>query len=349
MISIAGAIDCHVHAGPEIFPRKGDAIDVALRARDAGMAGMVFKAHHESTVTRALLASKVVDGIELWGALTLNRYVGGLNPIAVQAALDSGAKVIWMPTVHAAGHIAEFGAPTYGIASMTLSDAAASVGAGMSILNENDQPIPELHQIVRLAAAKDAVIATGHLTLYETQRLVELCVTAEAQVVVTHAMYLPRTTVDEVAALAAAGAYIELCANAAYPIAWYQEHGMSLGDAKRVFEAVGAEKIIVSSDAGQPFAPWPNDILETFAISLAEVGVPEDWLHQSLVDTPKQMLGLDGARPARGRPVAQAARQGVLDDPAGREDLQRDHEGGAFVVSATEGRGAPASDAGHSS
>src|SRR5713101_5133560 len=88
MSDIAGAIDIHVHAGPELFTRLGDAFDIARRAQEAGMAGIVLKCHHESTVARAYFTRKVIEGFDVWGGITLNQFVGGINPVAVAAALD---------------------------------------------------------------------------------------------------------------------------------------------------------------------------------------------------------------------------------------------------------------------
>ncbi len=45
-------------------------------------------------------------GIRAYGALTLNHSVGGLNPVAVEIAGRSGAKIVWMPTVDAANETA---------------------------------------------------------------------------------------------------------------------------------------------------------------------------------------------------------------------------------------------------
>ena len=86
MITLEGAYDIHVHAAPELFPRIGDAVDFARAARAAGMAGLVFKAHHESTVTRAYHTALQVPGIELYGGIVLNEFVGGVNPPAVAAS-----------------------------------------------------------------------------------------------------------------------------------------------------------------------------------------------------------------------------------------------------------------------
>lgn len=34
----------------------------------------------------------------MFGGITLNRQVGGINPYAVESALKLGGKVVWLPT-----------------------------------------------------------------------------------------------------------------------------------------------------------------------------------------------------------------------------------------------------------
>ncbi len=109
MLGLEGAIDIHVHAAPELFNRVGDAVDIAVQAAEHGMAGLVFKAHHEPTMTRAYYAQRQVPEVELYGGIVLNEFVGGINPSAVAAALHQGARIVWGPTMHAREHVEDLG------------------------------------------------------------------------------------------------------------------------------------------------------------------------------------------------------------------------------------------------
>ena len=40
----------------------------------------------------------------MFGSITMNRQVGGINPVAVEVALKLGAKVVWLPTQWAGNH-----------------------------------------------------------------------------------------------------------------------------------------------------------------------------------------------------------------------------------------------------
>ena len=109
MLSLEGAVDVHVHADPELFGRIGDAVEVARRCEAAGMRALVFKAHHEGTMTRAHFANRQLTTLRAYGGLVLNDFVGGINPTAVQAALELGARIIWAPTMHSRHHEETFG------------------------------------------------------------------------------------------------------------------------------------------------------------------------------------------------------------------------------------------------
>ncbi len=81
---IAGAIDLHVHSGPDVFGRGFLDVEVARAAKRAGMRGLVLKNHVTSTADRAYLVMQQVPGLEVFGGIVLNGAVGGINPQAVE-------------------------------------------------------------------------------------------------------------------------------------------------------------------------------------------------------------------------------------------------------------------------
>jgi len=109
VIDIDGAYDLHVHSAPDLFPRIADDRQMVADAAAKGFAGVVMKNHFEGTVSRAKLATPEAGRLKVYGSLVLNRYVGGVNPYAVEAALRLGARIIWMPTLDAACHRHAFG------------------------------------------------------------------------------------------------------------------------------------------------------------------------------------------------------------------------------------------------
>ena len=112
-IDLYETFDLHIHSNPSLFERMLDDVEIARIGREAGMSGIMLKSHWESTVVRAYHTMKQVPGIYVFGGITLNYHVGGINPSAVDAAIRCGAKAIWMPTYHSKAHVNLYGFGKY--------------------------------------------------------------------------------------------------------------------------------------------------------------------------------------------------------------------------------------------
>ncbi len=99
--ALEGAYDLQVHVGPDVITRRIDDIDCAREFLARGMRGFVLKSHYVQTGERVQVVTKAVPGSHIYGAVTLNHSVGGLNPVAVELAGRTGCKIVWMPTVDA--------------------------------------------------------------------------------------------------------------------------------------------------------------------------------------------------------------------------------------------------------
>ena len=117
-ISLNGIIDMHVHTAPDVCQRTYNDLELTAAAVRAGARAIVIKGHHCSTVARAALCNAYnrmafdSNSFVMYGGLVLNYEVGGLNPQAVQTALEMGAKVIWLPTVDAENDCRKHGRTT---------------------------------------------------------------------------------------------------------------------------------------------------------------------------------------------------------------------------------------------
>src|ERR1700735_2251901 len=88
---LRGAYDTHIHIAPDVVEREIDDITRARRFVELGMAGFQLKSHYTSTAERASVVTAAVPGVQVLGAIVLNRAVGGLNPVAVEVAAREGA------------------------------------------------------------------------------------------------------------------------------------------------------------------------------------------------------------------------------------------------------------------
>ena len=162
---MSGAIDLHIHASFENPNRRQSMVEVAKDAAAAGMRAVVFKSKDTCTVDAARLAASLVEGIGVYGGVTLDGAVGGLNPLAVHSALDRGGKIVWMPSFDAAWTIRQSlaeGAKSGAKAYQKMIDPTRKM-AGISILKgglDGSELLPEVQEIIAMVAAKGAILDT---------------------------------------------------------------------------------------------------------------------------------------------------------------------------------------------
>jgi hypothetical protein len=285
-MTVQDAIDLHFHSYPSLFPRVADDWGVVHAAQAAGMQGVVFKSHHESTVSRAYLLSQMVPDLRIFGGITLDHYVGGINPAAVEAALLLGGKVVWMPTIDALHHARVFGST----GGYDRQKGEAKTGRpGITVL-EDGKLTPETQEVLQLVAEHDAILGTSHLSPEEIRELVAQARKAGVEkILIQHALFpvpnLPMEIIDEVVAL---GATVEVDYCGMSPM-WAE---VKLDDYAHLIERFGPERCVLVSDAGQTHNPMPCDALRLLAQNLYEKGVSEEALHTMMVTKPRAMLGL---------------------------------------------------------
>lgn len=91
-LSLCGAFDLHIHAAPDCFDRIGNDIEIAQQAKAAGMRAIAIKSVYESTVSRAWHTMQSVEGLTVYGGVTMDHHVGGVNPAAVDPCLKMGGE-----------------------------------------------------------------------------------------------------------------------------------------------------------------------------------------------------------------------------------------------------------------
>jgi hypothetical protein len=292
-IDMRGAVDVHVHSEPDLFPRIADDVGVCRHAAEAGLRAIVLKCHSERTTSRAYLTRQIVPGIEVLGGIVLNRAVGGINPAAVEAALQLGAKQVWMPTVDAANHAATFGST--GAYDKQASTVAHADDAGIRILGEDGKLIGAIHEVLDLIAEYDVILGTCHLSREEIDALVPAAFERGVQkVLITHPFFkVPAFEIEDVERLVGMGAYAEFGYCTISPM-W---NHAALTRVVEAIKRIGAGHAILMSDAGQRHNPMPAECLRVFAQSVYESGIAEADVERMVKHNPAELLGL-GPAPA---------------------------------------------------
>lgn len=286
-VDMTGAIDLHFHSYPCLFPRLADDVEVAVAARDMGMAALLYKCHHESSVSRAYYLEAMVPGIRVFGGIVLNSYVGYVNPAAVEAALRMGARAVWMPTVDAGYHAEVHGSTgRYG----TQSGGRES-SEGYWVLDDQEKLRPEVSEVLALIAEHNVMLGTAHLSPREIVKLVPAARAAGVErVSITHPFYkVPNLDLDTLADLVRQGAVAEFEYCGVSP-AW---HVSQVETVVAAIERLGASNCILVSDAGQRHNPIAPEALRVLAQTIYEKGVAIEDVHRMIHDNARAMLGVD--------------------------------------------------------
>jgi len=241
--TLTGAIDMHAHSDPDGTARSIDAIDLAKLAKSRGMRAIVLKNHYEPTASLAYIVRKEVPGIEVFGGISLDLTVGGVNPAAVEwmTKVKGGlGKVVWLPTFDS-------------------ENQAAPAGRPFATVVRDGVVTQEVGQVIALAAKNHLVLETGHSSPAEALIIIrEAKKQGVENVMVTHAMSTPvNMSIADMQAAAKLGAYLELV--------WVRPGSEAAAQYVKAIRAVGPEYIVLSSALGQANNPvHPEGLLAMY-------------------------------------------------------------------------------------
>lgn len=282
---IEGLIDFHVHSAPDAFGRAIDDDEAAMLYRDAGIEAVVLKNHVMPTADRAWLVRKHIAGVKAFGGVVLNAAVGGINPEAVQwmwRVQGSFGRVVWFPTIDGDHHVKHF------------KDAPE----GIKLLGADGKVLPAVREVLKICAQQKLVVCTGHSGPDEVLALAAAARDAGCdRVLVTHAQFeVVNLSLEQMKAVAAAGAKMELCAmgpmmgpNAHLPWmrAWRQ---VTYKESAERIKAVGAQHFVLATDLGQSGNPSQPDGYKMLVTGLLAEGITKEQIRQMGREVPGALL-----------------------------------------------------------
>ena len=289
--AIHGAYDLQVHVAPDVIERRIDDVGLAEEFLARGLKGFVLKSHYIPTAERAKVVCRAVPGIQAFGALTLNHSIGGLNPVAVELAGRSGAKIVWMPTVDAANETAgRVDGPSTKLpfwAKIQRELAADGIAPEpLTVLDENGKVNEATRRCLELIGRHNMILATGHLGRHEIFPLVRTAREMKLQrVLVTHAEFPSQNfSAEEQVELADAGAFIEHCFTTMHT-------GKAPWDAVlNSIRKVGPERCVLSTDLGQTINPPVAEGFAMFAQTLLDAGFSTEQIRRMAVTNPGALI-----------------------------------------------------------
>jgi hypothetical protein len=291
---LRGAFDTHIHVAPDVVPRIVDDITLAGRFAELGMDGFILKSHYTSTAERAAVVRAAVPGIQVLGAIVLNRAVGGLNPLAVEVAAREGVRTVWLPTVDSVNESHERDAPAGAKVPVWVKLQLELREQGIEIppvpvVDDAGAVLPATRAVLERIAHHDLLLATGHLARDEIFAVVDAAIEAGvSQIVITHPEFPAQSlTVADQQALAAKGALLERCMTTPHTgkIAWEEwiEH----------IRACGPEHSVLSTDLGQVFNPPVEDGMGIMVDRLLGAGLNEEEVQVMAVANTRRVAGAD--------------------------------------------------------
>ena len=282
---IRGLIDFHTHAAPDVFGRSVDDDELAALAAARQMEAVVFKSHVTLTADRAWLARKHVLGVRIFGGVTLNGAVGGLNPQAVEWMwrMQGGyGRVVWFPTFDADNHVRR----------------AGTAPAGICVVDPSGAVLPAAREVLKVCAAQRLVVHTGHASAEQALALIAAAREEGCdRIVVTHAQFdVVGMNEAHMKKAAAMGAKMELCALGILvgpeAVLEFMRHSprVPLAATAACIKSVGAQHFVLGTDLGQSGNPTPADGLQMFVAGLQAEGVSREQIQAMGREVPGALL-----------------------------------------------------------
>lgn len=283
-VSLKNVIDMHVHSNPDIRHRAYDDFELMEAAIRVGARAIVIKTHQGTTTDRAYLCNRYnelvhqsVNHFTMFGSVTLNRQMGGINPAAVESGLKLGAKVIWLPTQSARNHLVK----SHGDISNCVD------------VIQDGKIVPELESVFRLVKDYDVVLGTAHISPKECFQVVEAARDAGVKkIVVTHPEWwlVGMSLGDQVRIVNDYDVILEHCF--AQPMGG-GSYKSNLSMNLEAIEACGYRNVMVCTDGGQVENPRWELALEQYMQFLLDHGVTTEQLRFMTHDIQAGLLGLD--------------------------------------------------------
>jgi hypothetical protein len=279
---MVGAIDIHVHAGPDVSTRMVDEADVAVLACAAKMRAIVFKQTSAPSASRAPLVQKFVrqwadehhmQPPDIFGGVALNYAVGGLNPHAVEACWRYGGKFVWLPVTDASHHRKVVGA-----------------GGGIDVLDERGAIVPQLRDVLKSVAEHDLVLVLAHQSTRERWAILhEAKAVGVRRVVADHPQWpVTKMSIEQMREFADAGAYLSLYWVAA--VANFHNPWVDPLEVVEIIQTVSIDSLVGGTDLTQPGNPDPVAGLRQFMEMLLAMGVSTEAVRTIFARNPAKLI-----------------------------------------------------------
>lgn len=301
---LQGGIDIHIHGAPlgGWLAGRPTMVQTCIEASEAGMKALVFKDHYTMNNNCAIIVQDFLDRmatdrkeqgvdftpVQVFGGITLNEHVGGMNLKAVKTALDYGrCKEIWLPSLDAA-HQRESMDMEGGIrvsdGSGALTEEMIAILDVLADYNRND-----VGERVCLSACHVSNEEKFDILRYVKRKGMDV------KILLDHVTQeLTMLTPDEAKEMIDLGGYLEFAECSCIPWPGMQDWVIAFDYSFRLLKELlaekGPEQLVLITDAGQPGnEPIPG--WKMFIKTLLAQGISEEHINIMLKDVPEYLIG----------------------------------------------------------
>jgi hypothetical protein len=291
---LQGAVDMHVHGYPDVglgWQMRIDDLSMVRLARDSGLAGIVLKSHFWPTMDRALILNERLGDpdFRVHGSITLNHLVGGVSPMAVEAAALHGARVVFMPTWGSRNDHGHGGVVRREVIDRVLPTFGPRLETGaLTIVDGDGRLQSEAREVLAVAKEYSMVVSTAHVSVTES-----LAIAAEAAEIGLDRLIFGHPFSRSVQAdmgvmreMADRGALVEMT----------HTHTVMLDPPARIVDIheaiveLGAERVLLCTDVFFPWQPPQAESFRMFVGQLRDQGCSDEELRTMVVDNPARLL-----------------------------------------------------------
>jgi hypothetical protein len=286
---LKGAVDIHIHHSPDLYSRIQDPIELATEGRAAGVRAICIKRHNFPTAGLAELTRKIVPDIDVFGGMACNRQIGGLNPLAVEAAIKYGVRQIWLPTIDSTNHEVVTGSVGQHGKGLTIKGGIsdyASRQKRLYVLDDEGKVLPEVMEIVQQTTDADIILNLGHTSFKEMMAVAQAAKTMGAKRVICDHPFFLKLSIEQQLAIADQGVWMNFTAGEILP-RWWRASVADFADAIR---KVGVGRCVLSTDCGQLHNPPMVEALRMLCQLMLEEDFSIDDIKTMLHHNPAQLL-----------------------------------------------------------
>ena len=248
------------------------------------MGGIVLKDHHFPTVGLAYLTGKIVPQVKIFGSITIANSIGGFNAEAVYQSADRGARIVWFPTLESEHFIKKCGSISH---LKHLKKGFDHNFRVFRVTDETGKILAEVKEVLQAVKERNMVLGLGHLSPDETYTVIRYAQSIGIEKIkISHPQSILGIPLECQVELASLGVFMSYTFLNCLP-----GHGsLEDRDLAAMINAVGPERSILISDAGQLSVPHPAAVMVMFVSNLLKNGIKDKDIEKMIKHNPVALL-----------------------------------------------------------